>query len=170
MRAVDAVRFAIVLSFPLAPSLVAAQPKAAFVPVDACTILTKAEVEGLVGRPALAGVKEQAANLVTCSYGDPDAPKIGGRPASQVLTLAVFTGQEGAYAAGPVAQAKDAYETARRGAASSKPVAGFGESAFWDETFKTLSGLKGRHVLSVETDGGVETAKKVMAKALARLP
>lgn len=146
------------------------QAKPAFVPVDACLLLTKAEVEGLVGRPALPGAKEQAANLVTCSFGDPEAPKIGGRPAAQVLTLAAFTGQEGAYAAGPVAQARDAWETARRNAASAEAVAGLGESAYWDKTFKTLSVLEGRHFLSIETDGGLETAKKAASKALARLP
>lgn len=146
------------------------QAKPAFVPVDACLLLTKAEVEGLVGRPALPGAKEQAANLVTCSFGDPEAPKIGGRPAAHVLTLAAFTGQEGAYAAGPVAQARDAYETARRNAAAAEALAGLGESACWDKMFKTLSVLKGRHFLSVETDGGLETAKKAASKALARLP
>lgn len=137
--------------------------------VDACALLTKAEVEGLLGRPALPGVKEAAASLATCSFGDPDVPKIGGRPASQVLTIAVFTGQEGAYAAGPVAQAREAFETARRNAASSEAVAGVGESAWWDRTFKTLAALQGRHFVSVEVDGGLEMAKRAMAKALARL-
>ncbi len=170
MNAPALVASAIVLAFAFPAASPAVQAKPGFVPVDACLLLTKAEVESLVGRPALPGAKEQAANLVTCSFGDPEAPKIGGRPAAQVLTLAAFTGQEGAYAAGPVAQARDAYETARRNAASAEAVAGLGESAYWDKTFKTLSVLKGRHLLSVEIDGGVETAKKAASKALARLP
>ena len=170
MRAAAALSFAIVLSFAGAPSSVAAQAKAGFVPVDACTLLTRAEVEGILGRPALAGVKEQAANLVTCSFGDPDAPKIGGRPAAQVLAVAIFTGEEGAYAGGPVAQARDAFEAARRSAASAEPVAGVGETAYWDKTFRTRSALKGRHFLSIEIDGGVETAKKAKTKAMSRLP
>ena len=169
MRDMPAVAFAIVLSFAVACPPVA-QGKAAFVPVDACALLTKAEVEGILGRPALPGAKEQAANLVTCSFGDPDAPKIGGRPASQVLALVVFTGQESAHAGGPVAQARDAYEAARRSAASAEAVAGVGETAYWDKTFRTLSALKGRHLLSIEIDGGVETAKKAMTKAMSRLP
>lgn len=170
MRSGAVVFSVIVLSFALGPPRVAPQAKSVFVPVDACALLTKAEVEGLLGRPALPGAKEQAANLVTCSFGDPDAPKIGGRPASQVLVIAVFTGQEGAYAAGPLAQARDAYETARRNAASSEPVAGLGESAYWDKTFRTLSAVKGRHFVSVEIDAGIETAKKAASKALGRLP
>jgi hypothetical protein len=145
-------------------------PKAAFVPLDACSLLTKAEVEALVGRPALEPAKEQMANLVTCAFGDPEAPKIAGRPASQVLTLSVFTGEEGAYHAGPAAQARDAYEASRRNAASSESVAGLGETAHWDETFKTLSAVKGRHWVTAEVDAGVEAAKRVMARVVERLP
>jgi hypothetical protein len=171
MRSGCIVSLVIISSFALGSRPAAAQAKPAFAPVDPCALLTKAEVEALVGRPVLAGAREQAANLVTCSFGDPDVPKIGGRPASQVLTIAAFTGQEGAYSGGPVAQARHAYETARRGAASSEPVAGLGEAAHWDKTFKTLAVLKGRHFLTIEVDGGtVEVAKKAASKALARLP
>jgi hypothetical protein len=170
LSAAAARSFTIALSFALASPLATAQASSASVSVDPCALLTQAEVAGLLGRSALPGVKEQAANLATCSFGDPDAPKIGGRPASQVLTLAVFIGQEGAYAAGPVAQARDAYETARRGAASSEAVAGLGESAYWDKTFRTLSVLKGRYFVSVELEAGVETAKRAATKTLARLP
>ena len=170
MNAVAVVASVVVFAHALPATAPAAQAKPGLVPVNACALLTKAEVQGLVGRPVLAGANEHAANLATCSFGDPEAPKIGGRPAVRVLSLAVFTGQEGAYAAGPVAQARDAYETARRNAASAEAVAGLGESAYWDQTFKTLSMLKGRHFLSVEIDGGVETAKKAASKALARLP
>jgi len=121
-----------------------AQPKAPFVPVDACSLITKTEVEALAGRPAMDPAKEQTANLVTCAFGDPESPKVGGRPMTQVLTLAVFTGEEGAYYAGPVAQARDSYEMARKNAASSEAVTGLGESAYWDKTFKTLSAHKGQ--------------------------
>jgi hypothetical protein len=153
-----------------APPAAQPKPKAAFVPLDACSLLGRAEVEALVGRPALEPAKEQMANLVTCAFGDPEAPKIAGRSASQVLTLSVFTGEEGAYYAGPAAQARDAYETARRNAASSESVAGLGETAYWDEALKTLSAVKGRYWVSAEVDAGVEAAKRVMAKAVERLP
>jgi hypothetical protein len=146
------------------------EPRAPFVPLDACSLLTKPEVEALVGRPTMEPAKEQMANLVTCAFGDPEAPRIGGRPAAQVLTLAVFTGEEGAYYAGPVAQARDSYETARKSAASSEAVAGLGESAYWDSTFKTLSAHKGKYWITAEVGAGLETAKKVMGKAIERLP
>lgn len=147
-----------------------AQTKGPVAPVDACSLLSKGEVEALMGELALAGVGERAANLATCSYGDPEAPKIAGRPASQILVLAVLTGQEGAYAAGPVAQARDSFETARRNAASSQAVAGLGDAAYWDETFKTLGVHRGRYFVSAEVKAGLDAAKKVLAKALARLP
>lgn len=146
------------------------KPKAPFVPLDACSLLTKPEVEALVGRPAAEPAKEQMANLVTCTFGDPESPKIGVRPLVRVLTLTVFTGQEGAYYAGPVAQARDAYEMARKNAASSEAVPGLGESAYWDKTFKTLSAYKGQYWITAEVEAGLEAAKKVMAKAIERLP
>lgn len=147
----------------------AAEP---FSPVDACALLTKAEVEALVGKTVLEPRKEAVANLVTCSYGDPAAPKVGERSLSQVLTLSVFTGQEGAYYAGPAAQAKDAYEQTRKNADSPEAVSGLGDSAYWNKTFHSLEVLKGRCWLSagVESEAGVEVARKVIGKAIERLP
>jgi hypothetical protein len=133
------------------------EPRAPFVPLDACSLLTKAEVEALVGRRAMEPAKEQMANLVTCTFGDPESPKIGSRPSARVLTLGVFTGEEGAYYAG-------------KNAASSEAVADLGESAYWDGTFKTLSAHKGKYWITAEVEAGLETAKKVMGKAIERLP
>jgi hypothetical protein len=48
--------------------------------VDACTLLSKAEVEGVVGRRVLAGRKEDSAEISTCDYGNPAAPLAAGRP------------------------------------------------------------------------------------------
>jgi hypothetical protein len=154
------------------PPSTAAAPKTPFSPVDACSLLTKPEVEALVGKAVMEPRQEQAANLVTCAYGDPAAPKIGDRPLTQVLTLAVFTGEEGAYYAGSVAQAKDAYEMARKNAASSEAVSGLGESAYWDKTFHSLTAHQGRYWISVDVEGdaGIEIAKKLLGQALARLP
>lgn len=152
-----------------APAPVAG-PKAPFVPLDACSLLTKPEVEALVGQPAMEPVKEQVSNLVTCAFGDPGSPKVGERPLTQVVTVTAFTGEEGAYYAGAVAQARDSYEMARKNAASSEDVPGLGESAYWDETFKTLSVRKGKYWITVKAEGGREPAKKVMGKAIERLP
>ena len=155
-----------------AAAVPAAQPEAQapFVPLDACSLLTKTEVEALVGRPVMEPFKEQMANLVSCAFGDPESPKVGGRPLSKALTLAVFTGEEGAYYAGPAAQARDGYETTRKNAVSREDVTGLGESAYWDKTFKTLSALEGRYWITADVEAGLEPAKKVMAKALERLP
>lgn len=148
----------------------AASPRTPFVPVDACSLLSKGEVEALVGRSVMEPTREQAANLVTCTFGDPESPKVGDRPLSQVLTLAVFTGEEGAYYAGPVAQARDSYETARKNAASSEAVSGLGESAYWDKVFQTLSVHKGRYWVTAKADGGLEAARPALEKAIGRLP
>jgi hypothetical protein len=147
----------------------AAPPRTPFVPVDACSLLTKAEVEALVGTPAMEPTKEQAANLVTCAFGDPESPRVGDRPLTQVLTLAVFTAEEAAYYAGAVAQARDSYETARKNAASSEAVAGLGENAYWDKVFKTLHAHKGRYWITAKA-GGLEAARKAVEKAIEGLP
>ncbi len=143
-----------------------------FVPVDACTLLTKLDVEAIVGKPALDGLKEEVGPLVTCSFGDPSAPQVGGRPISQRLTLSVMTGQEGAYYAGPVAQAKDSLEMARKNAGSPETVAGVGDEAYWDTTFSKLSFVKGKYLVDVdvESDGGLAKAKAAATKVLEKLP
>lgn len=150
-----------------------AAPKTPFVPVDACSLLGKEEVEALTGQKVLKPLKEEIANLVTCGYGDPESPQIApGRSLSQILTVAVFTGEEGAYYAGPVAQAKDTFETGRKNAASPQKVNGLGEDAYWDETFRTLNIYKGKYELSVtvESGKGLNLAKTVAEKALTKLP
>jgi hypothetical protein len=151
----------------------AAAPPAPFVPLDACTLLTKAEVEALAGKPVMDGRKEEAGPLVACIFGDPTAPKVGGRPVSQVLTLSVMTGQEGAYYAGATAQVKDAHEMARKNAAAAETVAGFGDAAYWDKILRKLSFVKGKYLVDVNVQSGddrLALAKAVATKALEKLP
>src|SRR5262245_2575993 len=57
---------------PAAPS----PPKTAFVPLDACTLLVKADVEAITKKSSGEPVKETVANLVTCSFPDPGSPKL----------------------------------------------------------------------------------------------
>jgi hypothetical protein len=117
--------------------------------------------------------KEEAANLVTCAWGDPEAPQLSpGRALSQILTLAVFTGEEGAYFAGPVAQAREAFDLGRRNAASPQNVTGLGEDAYWDALFRTLHVYKDRYEVSVtvESGPGLDAARAVAERALAKLP
>jgi hypothetical protein len=146
---------------------------APFVPVDACSLLSKDEVQTITGKTVMEPLKEQVANLVTCTYGDPGAPQIApGRSVSQILTIAVFTGEEGAYFAGAVAQAKDAFDLGRKNAASAQAVSGLGEDGYWDAILRGLHVLKGKHELTVtvESDGGLNLARGVAEKALAKIP
>jgi hypothetical protein len=148
------------------------QAAAPFVPVDACSLLSKMEVEAVAGKPVMEPQKEEAANLVTCSFGDPDSPQVNGRATYQVVSIAVFTGEEGAYYAGPAAQAKDTYEIGRKNAASDEPVNDLGEGAYWDKLLRTLNVFKGKYYVStsVGADAGLEQAKKLTIQALGRLP
>jgi hypothetical protein len=46
----------------------------AAVPIDACSLLTKAELEAAIGRPVAEPRKKEDANLTNCEYGDPEPP------------------------------------------------------------------------------------------------
>lgn len=158
-----------------APASSAQQPAAPATtpPVDACALLSKADVESVAGKSVLDGVKEQAGPLVTCSFGDPTAPKVGGRSISDVLSLAVMTGQEGAYYKGPNAQAKDSLKISRENAASDEPVSGLGDVAYWDKILRTLHVASGRYEVTVTVesrDDGLAVARAAAVKALAKLP
>jgi hypothetical protein len=136
-------------------------------------LLTKADVEDMAGKPVLDGRKEELAQLVTCSFGDPTAPQIAGRALSQVMTLSVMTGQEGAYYAGAVAQAKDSFLMARKNAAAAEAVSGLGEDAYWDSILHKLAVVKGKYLVDVDVESGgdgLKIAKAAAAKALDRLP
>jgi hypothetical protein len=150
-----------------------AAPSVPFVPVDACALLTKGDVESLTGKTVMDPYKQEVANLVTCSWGDPEVPQLSpGRAVSQILTLDVFTGEEGAYFAGPVAQAREAFDLGRRNAASPQNVTGLGEDAYWDALFRTLHVYKDRYEVSVtvESGTGLDAARTVAERALAKLP
>jgi hypothetical protein len=146
---------------------------AAVPPVDACTLLSKADVESVAGKSVLAGRKEDAGPLVMCSFDDPTAPQVGGRGISQVLTLAVMTGQEGAYVKGPSAQAKDSLEIARKNSASDETVTGLGDAAYWDKILRKLNVASGRYYVTVGVESrndSLGVAKAAATKALAKLP
>lgn len=147
-----------------------AGPAQPFVPLEACSLLTKAEAESLAGTPVMEPARETAGNLSTCYFGVPGSPMAGSRPINTAVKLTVFTGMEGAYYAGATAQARDGYEQTRKNADAAEPVAGLGDSAYWNRDFKSLEALKGKYWLTVDAEGGLETAKKVMAKAIAKLP
>ncbi len=141
--------------------------------IDACSLLTKEEVEKATGRQVLAPLQENAANLATCYYGNPESPVINNRPLDSFIKVSLMVGIEGQYYAGPVAQVRDTYEMARKNAASAQAVDKLGDDAYWDGTFKSLNVLRGKYLLdiSVSSDvGGLDIATGIAAKILQRLP
>lgn len=130
----------------------------------ACALLTKADVETAAGLPVLDPIEQTMAELSTCTFGDPDAPKVAGRPLSNVASLAVFSGGT-AYFAGPVAQARGVYETAVKGAGAVEEVSGLGDNAHW--AGRTLRILRGPYMIEVEVD--VEKDAKKIAQQLAKI-
>jgi hypothetical protein len=155
-----------------APASGQAATRAPVVPVDACALLTKADVEGMAGKKVLDGRKEEIAQLVTCAFGDPSAPQVGGRALSQILTLSVMTGDEGAYYKGATAQVKDTFEIGRKNAADAAAQSGLGDDAYWDSVLHKLSVVKGKYLVeaNVEADGGLKLARAAVTKSLERLP
>ena len=151
----------------------AAPPAAAKVPVPqvkACSLFTKAEVEQATGRTVLEPAEGGAAELSTCSYGDPDSPKVAGRSLTNIVHVSVFSGGSGYYA-GPVAQAKDTFELALRNAGEVTTVAGLGDKAHW--AGKTLRVLRGAYLVEIEVDAGEgsrQVAERLAAAAIGSLP
>lgn len=90
-----------------------------------------------------------------------------------MLTLAVMTGQEGAYVKGPSAQAKDSLEIARKNSASDETVTGLGDVEYWDKILRNLNVASGRYYVTVgveSRDDSLAVAKAAATKALAKLP
>jgi len=136
--------------------------------VDACSLLSKSEIEAITGRTALEPREERVAELSICSYGDPESPKIGDRPSIDIATLSVFSGGTGYYA-GPLKQAQDGFDMIERNAGDVTPVEGIGERAYW--TGDTLRALRGAYFIEVEVDGDArEMAESIATQMLARLP
>lgn len=138
--------------------------------VDACALLTQAEVEAAVGRPVSEPKAEQVANLACCSYGDPEAPIVS------AASLCVFVGSDADYFAGAIAQARETFELAR-GNAEARPLSGLGDEAYWDQVFEDLSVLSGPYLISLDIslddeddEATLAAAQELMAQALPRLP
>jgi len=129
--------------------------------IDACSLLSKEEVEKVVGRSVLDPKSEQAANLFTCTYGDPEYPGV-----SVVVGISVIISSNNA-------QAKEILEIGRGNAASVEEVSNLGNDAYWDKILRTLWIVKDKYQVSIEVAsdaGGLDTAKKLAMKVLERLP
>lgn len=135
------------------------------VEVDACKLLTKAEVESAVGRP----LGEPVSRLT--EYAEPSYASSCGYSApgfEAFVNSTVFVGRD-------AAQAKELYQTHKKAAmdtaSSVAPAAGVGEEAFWVDVSGNLTVLKGRYEVKVSVvNGGLEAVKGLASKMLERLP
>lgn len=140
----------------LAASSGAASAQAARSRIDACALVTKAEVEAAVGRPVPEPKKQQVGNMASCSYMDPQTQRV-------IAVLEVFAGDD-------IAQARDVFKQRSRSAAPVQSVSGLGDDARWNAVSMLLNVLKGQYVVSVAIPRGLDAAKKLAASALQRLP
>ena len=108
------------------------------------------------------------AELSSCEWGDPEAPKMGGQPLIDVVQLSLFSGSNAFYA-GPAEQVRELFRTARGNTPSDEPVSGLGEDGWWDGG--TLHVLQATYLLEVTVDPpSREAAETLVRAALARLP
>jgi hypothetical protein len=123
--------------------------------------LTKAEVEAAIGTSVTEPEPEEAANLVTCSYNDPETPLFS------LVSVSVLVGED-------ADQASDVYELAKDNAADAQTVGGLGNDAFWDSVLNGLEVLEGKYDIRIDVSpDGWDTravAEELAAKALDRLP
>jgi hypothetical protein len=128
--------------------------------LDACSLLTSADVQAATKRPVRPPAKSVIANLATCTFDDPKDPT------SKVVNLSVLVSAN-------AGDAKKAMVIAKSNAADVQPIAGLGEDAYWDRYLRALRIVKGRYELDLVLDseaGGLDAARALAAKALSRLP
>ena len=128
--------------------------------LDACSLLTSADVQAATKRPVRPPAKSAIANLATCTFDDPKDPT------SKVVNLSVLVSAN-------AGDAKKAMAIAKSNAADVQPIAGLGEDAYWDRYLRALRIVKGRYELDLVLDseaGGLDAARALAAKALSRLP
>ena len=130
--------------------------------IDACALVTKAEVETAVGATVLDPKPERLANLASCSFNDSAAPVI------TAVSVNVFV-------AASESDAREIFDLAKRNAADVQEVDGLGDDAYWDDILGTLQVLQGTYEMSVDvasSEGADQkrAAEDIAAKALSRLP
>ena len=148
-----------------APTPATAKPSSPATLVETCSLFTQVEVEAMLRRPVLAGQKDQVATLTTCSYGNPTAPVLNGKPTDVLLLLSVLTDEM-------PNQSKGIFEIAKSNAAEVQMVSGLGEQAMWDSLERVLRVVKANHLVEAKLGsdlGGLETARAIMKKMLAKL-
>jgi hypothetical protein len=162
-------------STPAAISTVTAPARADVPMVKACTLITAAEVETATGHKAMDPVEEDSLGRIShCTFGEPGAPMMAGKPLSNVVEISVTTGGNDYYA-GPAAQVNAIFEMAAKNAGEVEVVDGLGERAHWtpDSPFDTLRMVKGVYLVEVNIEpdfGGRQAAEQIARAALQKLP
>jgi hypothetical protein len=146
---------------PAAEETATTAPQASGGEIDPCALLTKAEVEAAIGASVTEPEAEQVANLVACSYNDPETPIFS------LVSVTVFIGEN-------ADQASDVYELTKDNAADAQSVGGIGNDAFWDSVLNGLEILEGKYDIRVDVspDGwdARAVAEDLAAKVVDRLP
>ncbi|MBI5284530.1 MAG: DUF3558 family protein [Chloroflexi bacterium] len=146
-----------------AASTAASQPTAAASSstLDACTLVTKAQIESAVGATVLDPKPEQVANLSSCSFDDPTSPIFS------VVTVSVLTGARDG-------DAREIFDLAKKNGNDPQAVAGLGEDAFWDDVLSDLNIVQGKYEITIDVPGDsadpLSVAKEIAGKVLAKLP
>lgn len=154
-------------SAPEKPAAAAADVKL----VDACTLLTKADVEQATRRKTLdpGASSFPAARATTCSFGDPASPLIDGKPLGKVVSVMLTTHPD-------AATARDTYEfVLSPNKERAEILSGIGDAAYWntDPAFRDLTFIQGRYEVTVRIDesaGAREVATALARKAIGNLP
>jgi hypothetical protein len=139
---------------------------------DACSLLSKAEVEAAVRRTVLVPKREPIFNICNCLYGDPQAPPDKLEPAP-IVSVSVFVGGMEERFPGFPKEAKDTFEMMKKSATTPRPIAELGDDAYWENSRRELVILRGKYMTAIklQPDSGDQPAAKVLAaKVLERLP
>lgn len=131
--------------------------------IDSCTLITKAEAEGLLVEPAKDAEEKDSSyknNLVSqCRYSSANP--------SSIKSVAIRTSQWPTTLA-----AKYEFDQPKLSGAEGTDIPGIGDAAIYRSNVKTLFVLKGNvylMVMLVEIDSAPESTKTLALKALSRL-
>ena len=128
--------------------------------LDACALLTKAEVEAAIGKSVLEPVQQNVPPTYSCDYNDPDTP---------IFSLASVS----VIVSDTTEQAKGMFDQIHENAEDDEAVTGIGQAAYWSQAFG-FDALVGRFLVTVDVDPQIADQKNIeqalAAKAIARLP
>jgi hypothetical protein len=137
-------------------------PQASSGDLDACALVSKADVEAAIGKAVLDPKPQQFPGLASCDFNDPSAS------AFRLAGVNVVTEASSS-------DAQSLFDFGKSNANDPQQVDGVGEDAYWDATLNTLDTVQGKYEITIDVapDEGVDTltaAKAIAAKVLANLP